>query len=414
MLNNKNKIRYYGTPACILLIAALLRLFFIFQLPEHVQWSDEENNLHIAENVASGKGYVLKDGKPTAIKPPGYPLLLAVTRLLGGETLLHIRLLQVFISVLTILLAGIMTGQLFDYRTALLAMVGFSIYPYFIYLPGTILATGLFCALVLFGMWLYYKALSTNNNNYLMVSGFVWGVAALTVSTAVVLAFVLILWQLRNSFRRPRAALSPALFVIAFLMVTVPWMVRNNQSVGIINLASNGGYNFWLGNNPGTDINNPSSVPTPDELQQRLIRAGEERKQDAIFMQEAWRYIKQAPVEFCRRTLVKAVYFWRLDPSPVTASYIGNGAVVRLIGWLSFAPVLILAILGFRRAEGASRTLMLLCLWMAIAFTAIHAVMIVKVRFRLPLDQFFIMAAAYGAVNLWNGSKIKKSITTSG
>ena len=39
---------------------------------------------------------------------------------------------------------------------------------------------------------------------------------------------------------------------------------------------------------------------------------------------------------------------------------------------------------------------MALFFYYALIYTAVHAVMIVKVRLRLPLDHFMIMMAAYG------------------
>lgn len=400
MLNRIKIIRCCWSPMGILFIAAIIRLFFILQLPDKVLWSDEQKNLAIAVNVSQGNGYLL-NGKPTAIMPLAYPLLLAALRWLGLTTVLSIRLLQFFISLMTIYLAGIMAKQYFGERNQVPTMAVFALYPYFIYLPGTILATTLFCFLVLLGTWLIINAVTLNKIKYLISAGFVWGVAALTVSTAVVLVAAVIMWQVCYNQQQGHRYRHAALFLLVFLLTIGPWLFRNYQQVGILNLASNGGYNLWLGNNPQANISNPCSLATPDSLQARLIAAGDEAKQDAIFIREAWRYIKADPKAFVQRTLLKAIYFWRLDFSPVTSSYVALNSVVKLLGWISFAPLLLLAAWGFYRAAPATKTIIYLWLWMAIGFTLIHALMIVKVRLRLPLDQFVIMLAVAGAENIW-------------
>ncbi len=407
MRSRKNILRLFWTPTFVLFIAAFVRLFFILQLPERVLWSDEQKNLSIAANLVDGKGYTLND-RPTAIIPLAYPLFLAALHHLGLTTLLQLRLFQLVISLLTIYLAGKMAKQYFGERTRVPTMIVFALYPYFVYLPGTILATTLFCFLVLLGSYLYVNAISYNKKIYLIISGVVWGVAALAVSTAVVLVAALIMWQVCNNKYRHRYR-DLALFLAVFCITVGPWLVRNYQQLGIFNLASNGGYNFWLGNNPDADINHPCSLPTPDELQQRLIAAGDEAKQDAIFIQEAWQYIKAEPISFVWRTLLKALYFWRLDFSQVTSSYVEINSAVRVLGWISFAPLLLLAIVGYKNASPETKRIIYLWLWMAIGFTMIHAVMIVKVRLRLPLDQFVILLAMAGADVLWRKFNRQKS-----
>lgn len=401
MLNEPNKQWLVLTPIALLVLAALLRLFFISSIPDRVVWSDEQKNLLLAENFSNGKGYVLANGKPTAIIPVGYPIFLAILRWVGLKTLWHIRLLQAFISTATVGLIGLLAHRIFGRKTALLAMLIGAVYPYFIFLPGTILATCIYCFFIVAGVWLFNLAITSNNYSMMFLSGMMWGVATLTVSTGMVLVLVLIVWQASNSRGNWRRYFGfVALLLAGFSLVTLPWLIRNSKQVGVVNLASNGGYNLWLGNNPGANTANPSTVPTPDGLQQRLIQAGSEAAQDSIFVQEAVRFIQAQPFAFVKRTLLKALKFWRLDPSPVTASYLSSSRLMTIVSWICFAPVLFFAYYGLHRSKEAERAWLKLWLWMAIVTTLVHALMIVKVRFRLPIDQFMIIAASFGAVKI--------------
>jgi len=180
------------------------------------------------------------------------------------------------------------------------------------------------------------------------------------------------------------------------LLLLLPWMASNQLRLGRPLLATNGGYNLWLGNNPASDIDSPCSVPTPPDMDERIISSGSEIYADSLFSATARSFILAEPGVFVKRTLLKALFFWRLDPSPVTASYLRSYRMVRAAGLLTFLPLLLLTFWGYRKAPPQVKKRMALFMYYALAYTAVHAVMIVKVRLRLPLDNFIIMMAAYG------------------
>jgi hypothetical protein len=59
----------------ILLSALLLRLAMIYILPPPEIITDAREYNEIAHSITEGKGYALKNGEPTAIRPPLYPLV---------------------------------------------------------------------------------------------------------------------------------------------------------------------------------------------------------------------------------------------------------------------------------------------------------------------------------------------------
>lgn len=401
----------------ILLLATGSRFYFALRLENKIIWSDEQKNFRLAQNLASGAGYELSGGRPTAIIPPGYPLFLSGLHRIGLGEVHQIRLTQVLISILTILLCTYLARWLMGSAAAWGTLLLCGFYPYFIFLPGTILATTLYCMLLIAAVLIYLKALTANNNNMMFFGGVVWGVATLTVTTASVLAGATLLWHARHAPGSRKAKAISAFSLIAGLLVVVtPWLLRNQLVLGKMTLATNGGYNLWLGNHAASKIENPNSVPTPAELNDEIAAApgNQELFADSLFTAKAGAFITRHPGLFVRRTLVKAAYFWRFDPSPVTASYVGLGGLVKLAGFLSFAPLLALAIYGYRKASMELRKVMALWTCYAVFYTLVHAVMIVKVRFRLPIDQFLVMAAAFGAVQLWQQVRRRRGTAASG
>ncbi len=388
----------------ILAFALGSRLFFSLRPGDRVIWSDEQKNILLAQNMSQGAGYVLEDGRPTAIIPIGYPGWICLLYKTGLDSPTWIRVMQAFISLFTLLLCAAMSRWLLGPPAAWGTLLLGGLYPYFIYLPGTVLATTLYSLLLVAAVWLYLKAVSSYNKYVMFSGGLLWGLAILTVTTAVVLVAATLLWHLRHApggWQKKTATLAPLLLGI-FLVIT-PWLIRNQVELGKMTLASNGGYNLWLGNHADSSIEDPCSVQTPETLHRDIVAAGDrwEIVADSLFSAQARAFILQHPGLFVQRTLLKAAYFWRPDPSPVTSSYVKMGGVIKLIGLLSFAPLLGLALWGYWQAPTEKRKQMTLWFYMAFLYTLIHAVMIVKVRFRLPIDHFLIMAAAYGGGQLW-------------
>ncbi|HNW60090.1 MAG TPA: glycosyltransferase family 39 protein [bacterium] len=390
----------------ILTVACMARLLLITRLDNRLIYSDEIKNVALAARLAAGAGYTLDDGRPTAIIPAGYPLWLAALRLIGLSEPVEVRFVQIGVSLLTLFVLYLFAHSLFGARAALLAAAGGALYPYFILLPGTILATTLFSLQLVLASWLYIKAINTNNNKLLFFDGVIWGWAILTVTTAGVLVGATLVWHAGHARYSWRLFFRQAgLYLAGIALLVLPWMARNQMAMGRPVLASNGGYNLWLGNNPDSDLEEPCSQPTPPEMDERIIRSGSELYADSLFSATARTWIKAHPALFLRRTLLKALYFWRLDPSPVTASYLRAGPWTRIAGLLAFAPLLALAFLGCRKAPAALKKSLGLFLYYAAAFTAVHALMIVKVRFRLPLDHLLIMTAAYGLTTVWSSRR---------
>lgn len=397
MLNSSRTSRRILLLIVILAGAFIARFFLISRLDQRVIYSDEQKNLAIAEHLTSGAGYSIAEGRPTAVIPAGYPLWLAALRLAGLPDPAQVRWAQLVLSLLTIVIVYFFSRMLFGEIAALLAAAGCALYPYFIFLPGTILATTLYSMLLVLGTWMYVKAVTYNNNKMMFFGGMVWGWAVLTVTTAVVLTGATVVWHLGHARRGWREGLRLAgFFAAGMLLLLLPWMARNQLRLGRPLLATNGGYNLWLGNNPASDIDSPCSVPTPPDMDERIISSGSEIYADSLFSATARSFILAEPGVFVKRTLLKALFFWRLDPSPVTASYLRSDGMVRAAGLLTFLPLLLLTFWGYRKAPPQLKKRMALFLYYALAYTAVHAVMIVKVRLRLPLDHFIIMMAAYG------------------
>ncbi|NLP10358.1 glycosyltransferase family 39 protein [bacterium] len=396
MKNRTSRFECLWAPALVL-VALVLRLAYVSTLPNQVLYSDERDHLQLAASLAQGRGYELEAGRPTAVRPPGYPLFLAVWHRLGLQSLPALRMVQAVIGAAAVWLLYLLISNHFSNRLwALIALAMGAVYPYFIYLPGALLATTWFSFLLILSVFYLCRSQGERKPYAPAIAGLSAGLAVLTVPTMLVLVLMTILWLLRNQAPWRRIMI----YSITVAVVLAPWLYRNATTLGLINICSTGGYNFWLGNNPNSQIDLPCSVEPPSALREKLRGAVSEHQTDRIYMFEALGYIGRDPSAFVGRTLNKAISFWRLDPSPVTQAYIQQGALISWVGTLSFVGLLALAILGAWLLPVSAKPLRSLWMLYCFAFTFVYALTIVKVRFRLPLDHLILAFSAYGFVRV--------------
>ena len=397
MKNESNRMARSAAPAGLLLLAFLLRAVYVLSLPDQLIWSDEKDHFRLSQSLALGQGYVSESGEPTAIRPPGFPLFLAVLRKVGVESLLAFRLMQAFLGTLTLWLLYRLVRSICSERSwALTTLALGALYPYFIYLPGALLATTWFSLLLVASVYFIHRSFYYAEPWPMVGAGLTMGLATLAVPTGLILIAASLLWLLRYHVPLKHIVLYAALV----LLTLCPWLLRNGTQVGVWNLSSTGGYNFWLGNNPQSQIELPGQVRPPLNGDGGAIDSLPEKERDQFYTAEAWRYIFQQPGRFLLQTGRKALYFWRLDPSPVTQSHLGLNRSIQWLGTISFTLLFLSGVVGFALFPNTLQPLRTLWFYYFFAFTLLYAVTIVKVRFRLPLDHLLLILSAYGLVQL--------------
>lgn len=392
----------------ILLFAALVigfgvRLAPALYMNNKISWEDERDYLDLAQKIHNGQGYVRADGSPTAFRAPGYPMFLALLRFTGIQTPFTIRLVQALLGTAIIWLVY-QTGLIIMNRSAaLLGAVLTAIYPYYIIMPVTLLAETLFTTLLLAATLQLFLFLRDGRGKLLFGAAITMGLAILTRPAAVALAGGVILWLLISKHfpMKQRVGLA-ALFIGAVLLTITPWMMRNYMQFGSFTLATNGGRNLWLGNNAASTINTGSNIAMDEVMTQQIESAETETKAEKIYYDHAFRHIKTHPWQFVILTAKKALAFWRWTPSPMTGNSYERDQLMHWLSIFSVAPIFIFAIIGYILAPAELRCKISLWLIFAIFYTATHAIYISKVRFRLPLDAFIILTAAF-AITKWFG-----------
>jgi len=428
----------------LLLLAVLalgLRVGLVLALRTEHQAPVSYEHGRIAENLLAGRGFSIEflgtEG-PTSQQAPFYPVLLAaVYGLFGVETpgaILAVQLLQCFAGMALVLAVVGLGWSLMPDRPSVgwVAGIGAALYPTHLYMV-THLQVALWAALILTTLLAVvtshrWRATWAGAITAGCLAGFLLLVEPILVLALPIcaLAFWLGEGNRRWSGRfRPAALARMATMAGVAAVVIAPWVVRNRLVHGeFVFVKSTFGYALWQGNNPiswGTD-----KVPKPSAEQLRLEHNGTlagidralwEARHETVYIDDvllkptryrefaglsepersrllggrAQGFIRANPARYATLCLQRLRYFLLFDETNPKAS--NRIYRAQTVIWLVLAFVgLLVSCDRWRR------------LWPTYAIfaavTLFHALVITSVRFRIPLEPFSFVWAAWAVVPL--------------
>ncbi|AMV17937.1 hypothetical protein VT03_08610 [Planctomyces sp. SH-PL14] len=405
----------------IVVLAIALRIAAVCTFSGELN-KDRDAYLGIARAVAAGDGFSTPGStRPTAYRPPLYPLLLAP---ISGTDQLWLRAgLQVALGAGTVLLTWVAARRLTEPAcspsrhsaawTHRIAAGIVAIDPMLLlYTPQMMtetLATFLAAAVLALGM---SPPVSWSRSRQIAI-GAGLGLACLCRPTFLPGAALWALWIAWTGLRpsRREAASSPLanapaaerlrrlpwLALLALGLTIAPWPIRNQLRFGRpIVTTTHGGYTLLLSNNPvyyAEVVRAPwGTVWAADSLdrwqreQTELAAAAGARgeiAEDRWYSDQARAWIGTHPREFLEASLHRVRSFWKLAPSGEGAGQ-GNAVRNRIIAvyyGLQFGVALCGLVGVLRRRDGRFALPLLLIL----SLTALHAVYFSNARMRAPL-----------------------------
>ena len=379
----------------VLLIAALARLAVI--VPRLGQpMDDPDNYLAIARSVANGQGYRLA-GRPTAYRPPLYPLLL-VPGAWGADLSLWVFTLNVGLGAATVgLTYG--TARRWDRPRgrALVAAAIVALDPVLVAQARLPMTETLSAATLALALW----ALSGPGQlRPTLLGGLSLGLAALCRPSALPSAGLIaaaVLWAAPGTART--RITRAGVLVAALLVPLIPWAIRNTLIFGEpVWTTTHGGYTLALANNPAyydEVVNGPPGAvwggPRQDAWWTELNRRTSgmlEPQADRLVRRLAIATIAERPRDFVRASLARLGRFWGLAPSAQV--YPGR---LRLATAVWTAPLWVALAAGLLRRD-AWRWPRLAAPLLLVGFTCVHAVFWTDLRMRAPLVPAIALVAA--------------------
>ena len=437
--------RLIAALAAIALLAIAVRGVAVWYLADGLR-HDTDGYRAVAQSLIE-HGDMLRDGRPTAWRPPLYPLMLAKLLWIADHLptedadrafVFLVGLAQVICGALTVLLVARLGWRLGLGRWSLLAAALVACDPLLAHQSAQLMTETLATLLAVVGWSLFAsfqfvappdsrgnklpsplagEGLGVRGSSYFgdVALGITFGLAMLCRPTFLPWVALLLLWLAWWAARQRKFA-RVAIVAAAFALVLAPWAVRNWIEVGRpIVTTTHGGYTLLLANNQrfydwtrdGAWGSVWDSREFVDDWNARKQAADIENEldEDRLARQLALETMRADPAGFARATGVRLGRFWNFSPH-TTAHTAGHSSRLERAStrWLIaswYLAEFALALWGLAgAAKSPNRATWLAGVLLVVVLSAVHSVYWSDLRMRAPAMPVVALLAAAGARRL--------------
>jgi len=370
---------------------------------------DPDHYLTLARSIAEGRGFAI-DSRPTAYRPPLYPILLTplVASLPRSALPWGVGVLHLTLGVGTVLLTYRAAQGLGLARSRCLlatAIVAFD--PVLVAQCRSVMTETLAGLLVAVPL----AVVSISGWRGPVLAGISLGLASLCrpsfLPAIVVAGFFAIVagpGPIRTRLRRS------ALLMIASVAILSPWAWRNALIFGEpIWSTTHGGYTMALANNPvyyaevldgpaGSVWSGPNQANWFDEVGRSTLGMSESQA-DRFLRSKALQLVRDRPKDFVRASIARLGRFWGLAPSESVYPW-----WLRAISTAWTVPLWTLLSIGLVHRENWKWP-RILAPSILISLTIVHAIYWTDLRMRAPLIPVIAVLAAGASPRRWLESR---------
>lgn len=365
---------------------------------------DAEGYWHLAGCLAAGEPYAIHDPPRRVLRMPGFPAVLAASRVLFGDRVLPARILLSGIGTLGVLLVHQLGVVLFDARTARLAGWAAALSPTFVGFGALVLSETTFAVLltaaVLAGVHLARRVECADRAadgdagtwGWAAATGLLFGLATLVRPVGLPLAACAGLgigW--RSGWAR-RGFFAGLVLCATTFACLLPWGLRNRAVTGGFVLTT-----LWLGPTLVDGLRDGATGGSDmrffdDEAPQRIGLT--EAEVDRFYRDRAREFVREHPGRTVELAVFKQARFWKPWPTADEA----DGIALRIACGAMSAWLLVGAVLGIRRVLGrpSERRALWPTLGPILCLAAVHAVIVGSLRYRVPGEYPLCVLAAAG------------------
>ena len=381
----------------ILALALVLRLAHLWAVRDQPFFSwlamDSQEYDRWAQGIAAGDWL----GSQVFFQAPLYPYLLAAAYTVLGHRLALVYLLQILLAVAGCWALYRAGREIADERTGLGAALLAAVYGPFLFYDAQLLKESLAVTATSFLLWALAAARSRPGVKTWIGAGALLGVLALLRENALLLVPFLLPLAWRREDRWPGLARRGGALVAGLVLALLPVALRNGVVGGdFLPTTSQGGVNFYIGNNARADGTYQPIVPGKQipELERReparlaeqaLGRPLSPGEVSGYWLGQALGWAREHPGDFLRLQLRKLGMFWSWYewPDAVDYYYVKTLSPALRLPLLEFGGAVILGFAGLflaRRRLGAFAPALLFALgWMAST-----VIFFLFSRYRLP------------------------------
>lgn len=360
--------RWRWIPILVFLFALMLRLIYLAgQAAHNPLFNDPIMDMAVhhewAGQFASGQPLRGIEGKPYFRAPLYYVTLGLVYKVFGAEVWIG-RLLGCLLGAASCALIAQLGAVLSDRRVGLASGLIAAVYWPFLYYDAELKTVGMEVFFNLLMLLTMIRAVRTPAAWRFLLAGVFCGLSAITRPNILAVTPFLALWtwlMLRRG-AEPRPAVMSVVMLAAGCALPILPVTLRNLIVGreFVLIASQGGVNFYIGNNPYNADGYTAVVPftrpgwwegfedTHDIPQRELGRLLSEREISNYWFRKSWEWIRAHPGDWIRRLVHKFVLFW--TPIEVSnnqpISFFAGMSGLSWMFWIGFPVVSALGIAG--------------------------------------------------------------------
>lgn len=307
----------------IILTSTLIKIFLIFAIIDYKNLNYWEYGI-IAKNISDGKGYSffycdnnsvkfeyspVSSPHPSAYMPPAYIYYLLPFMAIKDNNTRNIifLLFQIIISNLAIYLTFKLTTKFFNEKIGIISALIYAFLPEFIYSNLTVGTTLLYHIFV--SMLLSIIDNLNSNRNLFIASLILIILVYLRAEFTIFIALLLFYLLIKKQFYQ---------FTFLFIVIIIslfPWQFRNYIVFKkIIPMTTSSGLNFYRGHNP-YEPGIWADERIADSLNKLAIYKDYEIKMSDLYYSEAFRSIKQNPLNEIKNTFLKLFHLWIFNPN---------------------------------------------------------------------------------------------------
>lgn len=405
----------------LLIIGLLLRIFYIVETSGtpfilHL-FSDSKIYYDWAKSLVT----VGWTGEDAFFMAPVYPYLMALYMKIFGDSLFIFRVLQGFVSTATIILIYIGGKRFYSTTTGYIAATIATFYSVFIFYSGAILSeTYQVFFLTLLIILLLDDSKRLDQKHWFSI-GVLLGVSALFRGNILLFAPVAIAWLLiegKKIFAKNKQYTAAMIFTLGTILPIAPVTAYNYLVSGeLVILTTNGGINFFLGNNedsPGVYLNPTQFNISEDMSGQKYAQRQTGKKLSANEASGYWYgrgidYILDEPGDALLLYANKFFLFFGEGENPQSTImdinyFRENYSKILQLPLPGYFLISLLALAGFvfMYSEKQKKGLFFLFIFTYIIATLLF---FVNGRYRLGITPALIIVAAYAIIKLFEAAQ---------
>jgi tetratricopeptide (TPR) repeat protein len=362
-------------------------------------------------------------------RAPLYPYFLALVYKIFGHDYFMARLIQFLIGSLSCVLVYLVGKKVLNRRVAIIAGVMASLYGVLIYFDGELLLpvlevfTGLL--VILACIWAKEKPKALR----WFLCGMLLGLSALARPNILLVGVAFFIWIILmyrgNSKFQIKSLLYAGCLALGVILIISPITFRNYiKGHDFVLIASQGGMNFYIGNNPQSDGASailPGSRTTwwgSYEDANRIAEkaTGKSLKPSEVsrfWYMEGLKFAATQPFQFLKLMLKKFILFWNgneLSNNKDFYFFARSAPLLKLLIWrfiiyFPFGLIVPLALVGIILSHQTKKDVLILEIFLLVYMITVILFFVTE-RYRVPILPILILFAAYALD--WLTSMIKR------